>query len=153
HAETFLKGRPLNVTDIAIGPDGAMYLVTGGRKTQSALYRIAYTGNDLEGRQFSPHEKACRSFSAAGKSLRVELEKLHRPAGQLAIDIAWPHLDSPDPTIRHAARIAVEHQPPELWRDKALADDRLMGGLTARMALARSGDRASVAAIIDRSSS
>ena len=34
-AETFLQGRPLNVTDLAIGPDGALYIVTGGRKTQS----------------------------------------------------------------------------------------------------------------------
>ena len=43
-AETFLQGRPLNVTDITVGPDGALWIVTGGRKTQSALYRIAYTG-------------------------------------------------------------------------------------------------------------
>ena len=44
-AETFLRGRPLNVTDLGFGPDGAMYVVTGGRKTQSALYRVAYTGD------------------------------------------------------------------------------------------------------------
>ncbi|MFM7862576.1 MAG: hypothetical protein ACKPHU_00045, partial [Planctomycetaceae bacterium] len=37
--ELFLQGVPLNVTDIAAGPDGAMYLITGGRRTQSALYR------------------------------------------------------------------------------------------------------------------
>ena len=43
-AETFLKGRPLNVTDLGFGPDGALYFVTGGRKTQAALYRVRYTG-------------------------------------------------------------------------------------------------------------
>ncbi|MEQ1853802.1 MAG: heme-binding protein, partial [Chthoniobacteraceae bacterium] len=37
--ETFVAGRPLNVTALAVGPDGAMYFVTGGRRTQSALYR------------------------------------------------------------------------------------------------------------------
>lgn len=42
--ETFLQGRPLNVTDVATGPDGAMYLITGGRKTQSALYKVTWTG-------------------------------------------------------------------------------------------------------------
>ena len=41
--ETFVRGRPLNVTDVEFGKDGAMYFVTGGRGTQSALYRITYT--------------------------------------------------------------------------------------------------------------
>ena len=37
----FARGTPLNVTDFVFGPDGAMYLLTGGRRTQSGLYRIA----------------------------------------------------------------------------------------------------------------
>ena len=41
-AETFVKGRPLNVTDLDFGPDGAMYFVVGGRRTQSALYRVSF---------------------------------------------------------------------------------------------------------------
>ena len=32
-SHTFLRGRPLNVTDLAFGPDGAMYFITGGRGT------------------------------------------------------------------------------------------------------------------------
>jgi putative heme-binding domain-containing protein len=43
-AEVFLRGRPLNVTDLEFGPDGAMYLVTGGRQTRSGLYRVRYPG-------------------------------------------------------------------------------------------------------------
>jgi putative heme-binding domain-containing protein len=39
--ETFVSGRPLNVTDGCIGPDGAMWFTTGGRGTQSGLYRVA----------------------------------------------------------------------------------------------------------------
>lgn len=39
-AEIFVAGRPLNVTDLDFGPDGAMYFVTGGRGTQSGLYRV-----------------------------------------------------------------------------------------------------------------
>ena len=31
--EVFLSGRPLNVTDIAVGPDGWLYFTTGGRNT------------------------------------------------------------------------------------------------------------------------
>ena len=43
-AEPFLQGRPANVTDLDFGPDGAMYFVTGGRGTQSGLYRVRWTG-------------------------------------------------------------------------------------------------------------
>ena len=31
--EVFLQGNPLNVTDLDVGPDGALYFVTGGRGT------------------------------------------------------------------------------------------------------------------------
>jgi putative heme-binding domain-containing protein len=42
--ENFATGRPLNLTDGVIGPDGALWFITGGRSTQSGLYRIHYTG-------------------------------------------------------------------------------------------------------------
>src|SRR5437867_2807214 len=35
---------PLNVTDLEFGQDGAMYFATGGRGTQSGLYRVSYVG-------------------------------------------------------------------------------------------------------------
>ena len=43
--EEFLFGKPLPLTDVVISPiDGAMYFAIGGRRTQSALYRVTYTG-------------------------------------------------------------------------------------------------------------
>jgi putative heme-binding domain-containing protein len=42
---TILKGRPLNVTDLAVGPDGALYFATGGRGTDGGVYRIKWKGN------------------------------------------------------------------------------------------------------------
>ncbi|MDZ4290100.1 MAG: hypothetical protein U0984_19190, partial [Prosthecobacter sp.] len=44
--ETFMSGRPMNVTDGCIGPDGALWFTTGGRGTQSGLYRVVYVGRD-----------------------------------------------------------------------------------------------------------
>ncbi len=41
---TFLKGRPLNVTALDVGPDGALYFATGGRGTDGGVYRIRWTG-------------------------------------------------------------------------------------------------------------
>ncbi|MCF6284938.1 MAG: c-type cytochrome, partial [Candidatus Hydrogenedentes bacterium] len=38
----FLVGEPLNVTDLDVGPDGALYFTLGGRGTQGGLYRVTY---------------------------------------------------------------------------------------------------------------
>ncbi len=64
-AETFLQGRPLNLTDIAAGPDGAMYLITGGRKTQSILYRVTSQNQSHAEPATSQtmHEQLCRRSS------------------------------------------------------------------------------------------
>ena len=42
--EEFLSGQPLNVTDLEVGPDGAIYFVTGGRTTRGGLYRVSWSG-------------------------------------------------------------------------------------------------------------
>jgi hypothetical protein len=45
--EDFLSGAPLPVTDAFIHPkDGAMYFAIGGRRVQSGLYRVTYTGSE-----------------------------------------------------------------------------------------------------------
>lgn len=43
-SEVFVAGRPLNVTDVAVGPDGALYFCTGGRGTDGGIYRVRWTG-------------------------------------------------------------------------------------------------------------
>ncbi|MFM8468922.1 MAG: hypothetical protein ACKODH_02965 [Limisphaerales bacterium] len=45
-SELFVGGRPMNVTDACIGPDGAMWFTTGGRGTQSGLYRVTAIGQE-----------------------------------------------------------------------------------------------------------
>jgi len=41
---TFIKGRPLNVTGMDVGADGALYFCTGGRGTDGGVYRVRWTG-------------------------------------------------------------------------------------------------------------
>lgn len=64
--EDFVTGRPLNVTDGCIGPDGAMWFTTGGRGTQSGLYRVTATSSaksdwsgksDASDKRFVEHQK------------------------------------------------------------------------------------------------
>lgn len=137
--ETFLEGRPLNVTDLDFDSEGAMWFVTGGRKTKSALFRVRYTGEKPETLETGEQEAARIAFSKKARELRRALERFHGVADPGAVEEAWPHLGSPDPWIRNAARVAVEWQPVAGWRERALASGADLCGLTARLALARAG--------------
>lgn len=44
--EEFLSRTPLPLTDVAAGPDGALYFSIGGRGTQSELFRVTYVGSE-----------------------------------------------------------------------------------------------------------
>lgn len=44
NSEVFLEGDPLNVTDLAVGPDGWLYFTTGGRGTGGGVYRVLWKG-------------------------------------------------------------------------------------------------------------
>lgn len=45
NSEVFLQGQPLNVTDLAVGPDGWLYFCTGGRGTKGGIYQVRWRGN------------------------------------------------------------------------------------------------------------
>ena len=147
---TFLKGRPFNVTDLTFGPDGSMYVITGGRKTQSALYRVNYIGQTVEPPRETRQQTARIRFAHEQRALRRKLEVFHGRADSGAIATAWPHLRSPDPVIRHAARIVVEHQPVDEWQDQALAEQEPRTAVTALLALALADRSALVPRILER---
>jgi putative heme-binding domain-containing protein len=44
--ETFCSGNPMNITDLAVAPDGSLTFTMGGRGSQGGVYRIVYTGGD-----------------------------------------------------------------------------------------------------------
>ena len=136
--ETFAAGRPLPVTDIVINPtDGFMYITTGGRRMQSGLYRIRYTGDESTAPVPVPDNKK----AAEARKLRHKLEAFHTKHDPAAIEFAWPHLGSSDRAIRYAARVAIENQPLESWKDKALAETRTNALIQAMVALARDGSQ------------
>lgn len=133
--EDFISGAPLPVTDAFIHPqDGAMYFAIGGRRVQSGLYRVAYTGPE----DTSPVPQATRPPSAE-VSLRRELETFHGKPDPKAIAASWPHLSNPDRHIRWAARTAIEHQPVDTWKAKALSESDPASQVEALLALARVG--------------
>ncbi len=134
--EEFATGKPLALTDLVVNPhDGAIYFVVGGRRSQSGLYRVTYTGSEST----APAKIAPPMAEA---KLRHTLEALHDVAtGPEAVEIAWPHLDNPDRFIRWAARAAIERQPAFAWAERALAEKRPQAAIEALIALARMGDK------------
>jgi putative heme-binding domain-containing protein len=138
--EDFIDGRPLNVTDLEFGPDGAMYFITGGRQTQSGLYRVRYVGPEKQDAPDDVDAKAIEQAKAA-RALRHQLETFHGRVDAQAVSTAWPHLASGDPWIRCAARVAIESQPIDQWQERALAEQEPTAALTALLALTRCADR------------
>ena len=114
--EEFVYGKGLSVTDAVIGSDGAMYFLTGGRRTQSALYRVSYTGNE----SCEPVEELQPVNELA--ALRRSLEALHSRANPDKLDLIWKSMGHQDRAIRFAARVALEHLPLDLWQDKVLQE-------------------------------
>ncbi len=70
-------------------------------------------------------------------AIRRTLEAFHGRQDPAAVDAAWPHLASPDRVLRSAARIAIEHQPVDQWRERALSEKDPQASITAMIALAR----------------
>lgn len=128
---------PLNVTDLVIGEDGAMYFTIGGRETAAGLYRVTYTGGESTAPAWTPN-----TAGAEARALRRKIESFHGKANPGALDFIWPHLNSPDRSIRYAARIALEAQPLETWKSRALEEKSADGGLSALLAIARLGGKA-----------
>lgn len=131
--EEFVFGKPLPLTDVVISPqDGAMYFAVGGRRTQSGVYRVTYTGAEST----APAEALPLP---EGFQTRAMLEELHTDGvdPQKALATAWPHLSHGDRHIRYAARVAIERLPVELWKDKAINETNPDALTEAIIALAR----------------
>jgi len=142
-AEEFISGSPLPLTDGTIGPDGAFYFATGGRRLESDLYRVTYKG-ELD--EYVPLTEADLPQEA---KLRRELEQYHK-AGAPAegLEKAWAQLGHADRYVQYAARIVLEHQPVDSWKAKAIAETDPAKKIHAILALAHHATDADAAAML-----
>lgn len=132
--EEFITGAPLPITDAIIHPaDGAMYFTIGGRRVQSGVYRVTYEGDEST----APAEP--KPNNSELRALRQRLEAFHGKQDSTAVETVWPHLGHPDRWIRWAARTALEHQPLEQWRAKAVTEKDPAIAVEALLAAARVG--------------
>ncbi|HMO14738.1 MAG TPA: c-type cytochrome [Pirellulaceae bacterium] len=108
--ERFCAAPALPVADIVANPhDGCLYFVTGGRRMQSALYRIRAT---------LPNENVQTQLPVLTNAMqqRRELETWHRPNAAVDYSKVWKALQADDDRhLRFAARTVLEHQPIAGW--------------------------------------
>ena len=131
--EEFIAGQPLPLTDLTVGNDGALYFAVGGRRVQSGLYRVTYTGDESTAPVKHSPNKALAN--------RHSLEKFHLTKSPDAVNIAWEHLDNKDRAMRFAARTAIEKQPVDSWADKAIRESNPASKTAALLSLARLGEK------------
>jgi putative heme-binding domain-containing protein len=118
-----------------------MYFITGGRGTQSGLYRVSYEGK-RESEHLTREERTAEKEAAKARDTLHKLESYLTKKDPRAIDFAWPYLGSPDRYLSYAARVAIENQDVDLWTDRALAETNTDAGLNGLLGLARRGARA-----------
>jgi len=131
----FLSGVPLPISNAIASSDGSLYFLTGGRRLASRMYRLRYTGKIDESGTQPNHDN---QETARLRSERLKLEAYHGKVDPHAITDSWPYLDHKDEFIRHAARIAIEHQPIQSWQSKLQEEKSKDKVLNASLAYARS---------------
>ena len=85
---------------------------------------------------------------AKDRETRHQLEAYHGHADDKAVSFAWGYLGEKDRALRYAARLALESQPLEKWKDRALQETNPVAALNALLALARLGGRESQPALV-----
>jgi len=138
----FLAGKPLNVTDLEFGPDGDLWFVTGGRGTQSGLYRVRWVGGGATAVGSATDAERAAPTDNPSRAMRRALEQ-----GQSSLADIFQALASQDRILRYAARVQLESRPVASWRERALASSSALLRGEAMLALARI-DAANSAAIV-----
>lgn len=127
----FLSGIPLPLTDVTFDDKGVMYFTTGGRRLESGLYRVWYDG---------PMRSSSVTTLTVENQLRRTLESFHDPSKQPDLNLIWNHLSHTDRFVRYSARIAMEQQGIERWRDRLATENQVDRLIAFGIAAARTGN-------------
>lgn len=132
--EIFVTGQPLNITDMTVGKDGALYFVTGGNGTDTGLFRVVYKGN--ENTKPVNHQK--EDDGAELRKLRKDLEQWHFSKNKKGLELALQHIDHQDRFVRNAARVILENAPIADWSENLNDKQNFDGKVALMTALIRS---------------
>jgi len=141
--EEFIAGSGLPLTDMVIGKDGAMYFLTGGRRTNSALWRVTYTG----GESTAPAPKSTPASGPLADGVKLDEGLLQGVANGKAnaakdkLDTLWEQIGSADRLQRYSARLVLEQLPVESWGSRIARENDPWRIITATLAIARTGSK------------
>jgi putative heme-binding domain-containing protein len=146
HAESelFAEGGPFNVCDMAFGPDGNLYCITGGRGSQSGLYRIRYspkkqTASTENLLKLTLPIQSTLTPDLRGIRTRHQLEALQKNPDPAQLEFIWENLQSDDVWLASSARAALEHLPVATWKSRLQTSGANSATLQSLIALARTG--------------
>ncbi len=131
----FLSGVPLPLTNGVVGNDGALYFLTGGRRLESALYKVTYTGT----RANEVQELSENNIGKKERTLRKKIEafQIKKDAGQ--IDFLIENLNNEDRFVRYASRVALENQDVNIWKYKIAKSKDALRQTAIAIAIAHQG--------------
>ncbi len=145
-SEPFLSGKALPLTDLATTGDGALYFTTGGRRAQSGLYRVRWTGAVRPASLASASSERDVDREQMEKRLVLRtFEGLRREGviSSVPAQAMFANLDSQDRYERYRYRALIEGQSVASWRDIALAEERPNARIEAALALVRADEELS----------
>lgn len=155
--EEFISGSGLPLTDVTIGKDGAMYFLTGGRRTDSGLWRVTYTGSESTAaveKSPPPAGEIAAGVNEDRALLKIAADgRLKGDAAKEKIDGVWSRLGSGDRLQRYSARLVLEQLPATAWGSRLGAENNSWRVIGASIALARIGNKeqaAAASAALDR---
>ncbi|MFN5769201.1 MAG: HEAT repeat domain-containing protein [Pirellulaceae bacterium] len=114
-AELFVRGQPLNVTDMDVDREGLLYFSVGGRGTDGGIYRVRWTGEPSRelSQLGSGIARAIRQPQLASAWARQEVALLKKEQG-----VSWNE---------SVAGVAYSPENPARYRIRALELMQLMG--------------------------
>jgi putative heme-binding domain-containing protein len=151
--EEFVSGAGLPLTDAVIGKDGAMYFLTGGRRTDSTLWRVTYKGSEST----APAAKSPAPSGPLASGVNEDrtllqtaaIGKLNGEAARRKSDLLWEQIGSPDRLQRYSARLVLEQIPVNSWGSRLERERDAWRVITASFAIARTGSKDQSAAALN----
>ncbi|MES2438955.1 MAG: c-type cytochrome [Verrucomicrobiota bacterium] len=150
--EEFVSGSGLPLTDMIIGRDGAMYFLTGGRRTESALWRVTYTGGEstAPAAKSAPRSGELASGVDQDRTLlqAAAIGKSQGDAAKGKVDLLWSQIGSKDRLQRYSARLVLEQVPVNAWGSRLDRETNPWTVITATIGIARTGTKVQSAAAL-----
>ena len=131
--EEFASGTPLAADRRGHQPEGRGDVLHHRRPARRSR---ASTASPTSATNRPPRRRAAPDAGAEARALRHKLEAFHK-ADPTAVEAAWPYLGHEDRYIRFAARVAIEHQDPKTWQERALSEKDPARAIAALLALVR----------------